>query len=603
MRTIHCVGGVALCGLVCTLTLLVPSPADGWQQNERLWSAPWSWVGPAPAARVGYDVACGDLNGDGIDDLAFSAPFDTTDGEWGTVYVVFGSPSGWQPELPLTGVASFKGESIGDHPGWSLAVVPSVNGDAFDDLVIGAPDNDESDEGAGKVYFVFGKATGWGQGVSLSEADASYVGVGFNHKAGFSVASAGDVNGDGRGDVLVGAPFGGRGRVYLILGKATGWGTSVPLSSAEASFLGETSFPSMPGFSLDGVGDLNGDGLDELLVGAPKFSTDSLFIGKAYLFLGRSAGWVQNDTLSHADKSFLGSLSGDEMGTCVAGAGDVDHDGKGDFLVSTPTGTGTVTLWRGSQYATWGQNTPPESASTRILGSYASTGAAMGALGDVNGDLFDDFAVGSPDWGAGYGKAYAIFGRAAASWPSQMDIETAQASWQGVGHKDWAGRAVTGGDVNHDGRPDLVLGVDGSPFAGYDAGIVYVIPSTYGFDSTPPAMVTGFQAEVDLIDSSSVISWNAVSLDQNGGAEQVLFYRALRYRYPSSALHAQLPAVLHPQHALADTGWVPWNTAQSDTTAFFDEYDYYRLLAIDAYGNASMVTPRLSVFQVVTDIP
>jgi hypothetical protein len=291
----------------------------------------------------------------------------------------------------------------------------------------------------------------------------------------------------------------------------------------------------------------------------------------------------------------------------------VDNDNKGDFLLSSPLGTGNVYLFRGSSLTAWGQDTPPSAANTHIVGAYASTGDAVAGLGDVNGDPYDDFAIGAPDYGAGYGKAYAVLGRSAGNWPSELDIESAEGGWQGVGHKDWAGRDVTGGDLNDDGLADLIIGVDGSPFAGFEAGLVYVVPSDYGADDIPPTMVTGFQAQVDLADSIATLSWNTVTVDENGGPEQVLFYRALRYRYPSSALHAQLPAILHPQHAAVDTGWVPWfNEGVIDTldaTAPYDslrqkvEYDYYRLLAIDETGNASDLTPWMSIFDVDTNIP
>lgn len=600
--------GMAVPALAFLVSL--SSAAAAWKPDERLWSAPWSWTGPGATARAGYAVASGgDLNGDGIDDVVCAAPFDAEGGERGSVYVVFGSALGWRPELTLSGpgIARFKGEAVGDHPGWSLAIVPSVNGDAFDDVVIGAPDNDQAGQGAGKVYVVFGKASGWAQDVSLATSDASFLGEGPGHKAGLSVASAGDVNGDGLGDFVVGAPLAPRGRTYLVLGTTTGWANSVSLADADGSFLGELDVTGMSqaGFCVSGVHDLNGDNRDEILIGAPKYTPDwdAMLVGKAYLILGRSSGWVQGDTLSHADKSFLGASQGDEYGRTLGGVGDVDGDGRGDFLISATGGTGSVYLFRGVSFGLWGQNTAPSEANSRIIGAYVSTGNALAGLGDVNGDPYDDFAIGAPDYGAGFGKAYAVLGRAAAGWPPEIDIETVEGGWQGVGHKDWAGRAVAGGDINHDGLADLIIGVDGSPFAGFDAGMVYAVPSNYGADDTPPATVSGFHAQVDLVDSSATIVWNPVTIDENGNPEETLFYRVLRYRYPSPVLRAQLPAVLSPQHGTTDLSWVPWSAAQSDTTAFYDQYDYYLLLAIDATGNASAPTARLSVFQVPTELP
>ena len=171
---------------ILLIALLVPVIVWAWEQDQYLWSAPWSWQGPIPKAKFGLSVASGgDVNGDGIDDLVCAAPFDSTGGvELGTVFVIFGTASGWQPELNVSDVAaaSFRGEAYGDHPGGSeeggaqgVAIVPSLNDDPYDDIVIAASGSDEAGPSFGKVYIIFGKQTGWGMNVSLSSADASFV--------------------------------------------------------------------------------------------------------------------------------------------------------------------------------------------------------------------------------------------------------------------------------------------------------------------------------------------------------------------------------------------------------------------------------------------
>ena len=585
------------------LLLLIPAILGAWEQNQRFWSMPWSWKGPVPNARIGYSVSAGgDLNHDDIADIAFSAPFDSSGGsELGTIYVAAGNSDGWQPEQDVTTatVASFKGEASGDHPGWSVAIVPSINGDTYDDLIIGAPDNDEAGSDAGKIYIFFGDNTWWGHDVSLATADASFIGEAAGNKAGHIVASAGDVNNDGKNDFIIGAPFAGSGRVYLILGKNSGWNDSVSLSSADAIFIGENDQFNLTraGFSISGVADLNGDNRDEILIGAPKYSPDFtfMFIGKAYLVLGKATGWSQNDTLSNADYSFLGSVAGDELGTTVAYAGDIDDDNTGDFLVSSPVGTGNVYAFLGTSVGSWGDDTPITSADVRMIGASASTGDAMAMLGDVDGDGIDDFGIGAPDFGAGYGKAYAILGRT--TWPSEIQLENSEGGWQGVGHKDWAGRSITGGDVNDDGLADLIVGVDGSPFAGFDAGLVYGMPSNYGADQVAPAAIIDLTATYDLNDHAT-LSWTGVTVDELGGAEETLFYRVLRFHHkftePVGTFVRRLPSVIHPTVAISDT---------VDVLGEVDDFYYYHVFSVDTSGNMSVFSNGTGEFDYSSDIP
>jgi len=227
----------------------------------------------------------------------------------------------------------------------------------------------------------------------------------------------------------------------------------------------------------------------------------------------------------------------------------------------------------------------------------------MSEIGDVNNDGYDDFAIGAPLFDYGPGKVYAIFGRQV--WPSELDIVNSDGSWQGVSGKFWAGSSVAAGDVNADGLPDIIIGAGADPFAGFDAGSVFVVPSNYGIgaDQVPPDTVTSFQAEVDLIDSIAVLNWNAVTEDENGNAENIFFYRLARYSYSREGFQAPeiefdglLPAVLDPEISVMDTNWTPWNDA-------FSRYDFYVIHAIDVMGNASAASEMFTVLQFDADIP
>lgn len=265
-------------------------------------------TGSASFDWLGYSVAgAGDPNSDGFGDILIGAPLADPGGirDAGEVKVFSGA----------TGAVlfTFAGSSIEDWLGWSVAGAGDVDGDGFDDILSGAPRADS------------GLLANSGQARVFSGANGALLLV-FNGSAafdnlGWSVAGAGDVNGDGLDDLIVGAPFAtlfGLGQARVFSG-ATG---SVLLT------LNALAGDSWLGYSVAGAGDLNGDGVDDLVVGAPASITPSTgFLGRARVFSGSNGSPLF---------TFSGSVAGGGLGSSVAGPGDVNGDGVPDLFVGSP---------------------------------------------------------------------------------------------------------------------------------------------------------------------------------------------------------------------------------------------------------------------------
>jgi hypothetical protein len=234
--------------------------------------------------------------------------------------------------------ASFIGENPYDLAGYPIVGAGDVNGDGFDDILIGANLNCDGGYEAGKVYLVFGKSSGFEMDQNLSTADASFLGENPNDWAGFSLAAAGDVNGDGFDDILIGSHLNSEfqtnaGQVYLIFGKASGWTGNVSLSTANASFIGEAAWD-WAGYSIAGAGDVNGDGFEDILIGSYWNNEAGSGAGQVYLIFGKTNGWAIDTSLADADASFWGEDDWNGLGYDVACAGNVNGDRFDDFIIS-----------------------------------------------------------------------------------------------------------------------------------------------------------------------------------------------------------------------------------------------------------------------------
>jgi hypothetical protein len=418
----------------------------------------------------------------------------------GCLFAFTGVVYAFGPDTDLSNAdASFWGEDADDWSGYSVASAGDVNGDGYDDFLIGAYGDDDGGILAGQTYLILGRAAAdWGMDFDLSSADASFRGEDSYDRAGYSVASAGDVNGDGRDDFLIGAYGNGdggsfAGQTYLILGRAAAdWGMDFDLSNADASFWGEDD-QDLSGWSVASAGDVNGDGRDDFLIGAYGDEDGSAdgwqpFAGQTYLILGRAAAdWGMDFDLSGADASFWGEDTGDYSGWSVASAGDVNGDGRDDFLIGAygdddgGSFAGQTYLILGRAAADWGMDFDLSNADASFWGEDADdrSGYSVASAGDVNGDGRDDFLIGAyldEDGGSSAGQSYLVLGRAAADWGMDFDLSNADASFWGEDAGDYSGRSVaSAGDVNADGYDDFLIGAWGDDDGGADAGQTYLI--------------------------------------------------------------------------------------------------------------------------------
>ena len=291
-------------------------------------------VGEAAQDYAGTSIAsAGDVDGDGLDDILVGMS-----GGGGGAYLIYGKSLGGAQTINLSSAdVRIGGEHSYDQAGVSLASAGDVDGDGLADILVGAHYGSEAGSSSGSAYLIYGKSLAGSSTFNLSDADHQFVGAGEYNFAGSSVAGAGDVDGDGFDDILVGAygnSDGGlyAGSAYVILAASLGSSPSMSLSQADHQLVG-VMISDMAGFSVAGAGDVDGDGLDDVLVGAMGNDDGAKDAGSTYIVLGASMATVGNIDLSQADHQLMGEHEGDYSALGVAGAGDVNGDGHGDILV------------------------------------------------------------------------------------------------------------------------------------------------------------------------------------------------------------------------------------------------------------------------------
>ncbi|MFZ1461562.1 MAG: integrin alpha, partial [Ignavibacteria bacterium] len=413
---------------------------NGGSAGLNMVTADWTYESNQDSAQIGFSVAtAGDVNGDGASDVIIGANLYDNGITFnaGRIFV-FNSIHGALPSTPST---TKNGSRADENYGWSVSTAGDVNGDGYSDIIVGAPFyfGGQTDEGKCVVYL--GSATGIAATAIWSE-ESDHIGGQF----GISVSTAGDMNGDGYADVIAGGNYldNGQldeGRALVYLGYSGGLRTTAEVvyenNQAGSQF----------GYSVATAGDINGDGFSDVICGAYNYDNPSSNEGAAFVYLGSAriiGGYIWYKE---------GTSSGQEYGYSVSTAGDVNGDGYSDVIIGAPgyqngqNTEGAAFVYHGS--STGLPFTPDWIAEGNGIGRYF--GYSVSSAGDVNGDGYSDVIIGGPY--NSYGSAEVYFGSA-----SGLSLT---ANWGAVGNSydSKFGKSVsTAGDVNGDGYSDVIIG-------------------------------------------------------------------------------------------------------------------------------------------------
>jgi hypothetical protein len=475
--------------------------------------------GASPGDHTGYSVAdAGDVNKDGYTDILIGAPTVVVSGstDAGTAYLIFGSPSRTTDILDtgntmLPRAIRVTGAAFGDQWGVSVSGAGDFNKDGIDDFIVGGHQSDPAaGTNAGSAVVIFGKTSGWTD-IDLASFISGSAGfwiwgaVTFD-QLGNAASRAGDVNGDGVDDIVIAASFADpqtrldAGASYVLFGHNSGTAfNTIDLSTFTSGSAGFRIFGASAGdkagYSVSGAEDVNGDGYDDVIIGAIYYDgAGGADCGAVYVIFGHSTATTFTDVDLAAlsgNQGFCitGAAAGDRLGWSVSSAGDFNHDGYGDLLIGSVAdkayilfGHSSATPFPDVDLATFTAGT----AGFMVSGS-GDVGISVSGGADVNKDGVDDVLISAPLY-APAGVVHVLFGRSQAQF-SNINTQTALPSVVGYRILGAAASAVAQWsvtvvkDFDGDGVADIFVGTHfADPSDRVNAGAAYLV---YGELSAP----------------------------------------------------------------------------------------------------------------------
>jgi len=465
----------------------------------------------------------GDVNGDGFADVIIGAYLgDSGADNSGDAYVVFGAASGFAAMLDLAaldGADGFRldGVDAADFAGKSVSGAGDVNGDGFADIIVGASSADAGASASGESYVVFGKASGFGAAFDLGALDGAdgfrLDGIGAYDESGRSVSGAGDVNGDGFADIIIGAIGGdpggavNAGESYVVFGQASGFDAAIDLASLDGANgfrLDGVTAGDRSGISASSAGDMNGDGFADVVVGAYLADASGAASGESYVVFGQASGFGAAIDLGALDGEDGFRLDGvdaeDYSGRSVSAAGDVNGDGFADVVIGAFGVAPGGDMFTGESYVVFGKANGFDATfdlsaldgtnGFRLMGVDAGdeSGVSVSGAGDVNADGFADIIIGADgaDEGANQnvGESFVIFGKAS-GFDAAIDLAALDdaVGFRILGANGNSGFAVSGAeDVNADGFADVIVAAPFTVGGAANSGQSHVV---FGFDDDP----------------------------------------------------------------------------------------------------------------------
>ncbi|MEQ8969098.1 MAG: DUF4347 domain-containing protein [Coleofasciculus sp. C1-SOL-03] len=493
----------------------------------------------------------GDINNDGIDDLIIRAHLFDSENTLiaGESYVVFGDANvGTSGTLELSDLNGTNGFIItGIDPGdqlddYSVSNAGDINNDGINDLIIGASTAQPNGTNkAGKSYVVFGHSqVGTGGSLDLSTLNGSngFVinGIDEEDYSGSSVSNAGDVNNDGIDDLIIGAkladPNGNirAGESYVVFGGTTVGNSGIlelsSLNGTNGFVINGFDAEDQSGTSVSHVGDINHDGINDIIIGALWADPNgSLVTGASYVVFGSSqvgvGGILELSSLNGSNGFIINGINqGDTSGISVSDAGDINNDGIDDLIIGAYGGDPNGKSAAGESYVVFGGTTVGNSGTLELSALDGSNGFVINgidendfsgqpvrAAGDINKDGIDDLIISAhnaaPNGKSEAGETYVVFGGTTVGASGTLELSSLNGSngfvINGIDAGDYSGWSISyAGDVNNDGVDDIIIGtLGGDPNGESDAGESYVI-----FGNAP--------SELDLNGSTSGIDYTAI---------------------------------------------------------------------------------------------